>query len=64
MSKAVVLGGCYKIDPNCEEINMCVHRVSDSEVVALGKQMAQGAFGRLKKLNLVSRTLFGLRANC
>lgn len=53
----LVLGKeCF--DVNCLDIDVVGRRVTDSEIAALGKRMAKGDFGRVKKMNFVSLAAF------
>lgn len=56
-TEQLVLGKeCF--DTNCLDIDVVGRLVTDSEIAALGKMMANGDFGRVKKINFVSCTAF------
>ena len=52
----ITLGG-KELDHDCEEMDLEAYRVSDCDVIALGKMLAGGEFARVKELYLVSCSL-------
>ena len=50
--------GRSEFEPNCKKIQACYRGVSDAEVVVLGQRIADGDFGMLEILALVSCSAF------
>lgn len=59
----VFLGQCM-FHPNCEEIVAGGCRVSDEDIIVLGRRMAGGKFRRLRTMWLVSFVLCCLLVSC